>query len=125
MWEIETTDEFDDWFESLGDDEKVETIAKVELLKLFGPMLKRPHADTLNGSRYPNMKELRAKTRASVFRVAFAFDPLKTAILLIGGDKKGVSEKTFYRQLLAKADKLYERHLKLVEKKKGYGDKYG
>lgn len=118
MWSIETTDEFDDWFKGLGDDEQAEVIAKQNLLKIFGPGLKRPHADTLNDSKYANMKELRGKTRGSLPRIAFAFDPLKSGILLCGGDKKGVSEKNFYKQLIAKADKLYERHLKVVEKRK-------
>lgn len=116
MWAIGTTDEFDEWFESLGDDEKAEIIAKHNLLKTFGPMLKRPHADTLNGPKYANMKELRCKTKGSLPRIAFAFDPLQSAILLCGGDKKGVSEKTFYKQLVDRADRLYARHLRTVRK---------
>jgi len=102
------------------------------LLRAMGPLLKRPHADTLNGSRYANMKELRGKTSGSVLRIAFAFDPLKTGILLIGGSKTGVNERMFYKQLIAKADRLYERHVKEVEKRKaelerqkGRGDKNG
>jgi len=132
MWATETTDEFDRWFASLGDDEKAEVIAKQNLLKIFGPMLKRPHADTLKGSKYANMKELRGKTAASVLRVAFAFDPLQTAILLVGGDKSGVSEKKFYKSLIDRADGVFERHLKSVEKRKAQisahkdkGDKHG
>jgi hypothetical protein len=84
----------------------------------MGPLLKRPHADTLKGSQYDNMKELRGKTPGSVIRVAFAFDPLKSAILLAGGSKRGVNEKRFYKQLIARADALYARHLARVEKRK-------
>ena len=62
MWPIRTTSEFDEWFADLDDDGRVEAIAKIELLKLLGPALKRPHADTLKGSRHANMKELRADT---------------------------------------------------------------
>ena len=86
-------------------------IAKVNLLKVFGSKLGRPHADTLNGSKHANMKELRASAAQSVLRVAFAFDPSRTAVLLIGGDKSGTGQKRFYRQLIAKADELFDAHL--------------
>lgn len=115
MWEVVTTLAFDAWFTDLDEDSQVEIIAKVELLKLFGPQLARPHADTLNGSRYANMKELRDKTAAHVLRVAFAFDPQRSAILLVGGDKSGVSEKQFYKQLIETADRLYAAHLVKLE----------
>ena len=118
MWSTETTDEFDAWFAALGEKEQEEVAAKVKLLQLMGPQLKRPHADTLNGSAHANMKELRAKTAAAVIRIAFAFDPLQSAILLIGGDKGGVSEQRFYKQLIAKADNLYRVHLVRVRKRK-------
>ncbi|HWE95436.1 MAG TPA: type II toxin-antitoxin system RelE/ParE family toxin [Tepidisphaeraceae bacterium] len=115
-----TTDEFDGWFAALDDDGKAEVIAKVELLKLLGPGLRRPHADTLNGSRHANMKELRADTSDNLMRIAFAFDPDRAAILLVAGDKAGVSQKRFYRQLIAKADEVYDLHLaKIKAKKKG------
>ena len=115
LWKVATTDEFDEWFAGLGDDSQAEIIAKVELLKLLGPHLSRPHADTLNGSKHANMKELRADTSDSVIRVAFAFDPDRAAILLLGGDKSGVNQKRFYKQLIAKADHLYDVHLAVVK----------
>ena len=122
MWEVATTDEFDGWFADLGEDEQVELIAKVELLKLLGPQLGRPHADTLNDSKHSNMKELRADTRDKVLRIAFAFDPDRSAVLLLGGNKSGVSQRRFYRQLIARADALYDEHLrKVAERKKGKG----
>jgi len=111
MWDVGTTDEFDDWFAVLAGDEQAEVIAKVELLKRLGPHLRRPHADTLNGSKHANMKELRADTAGAVMRIAFAFDPKRNALLLVGGDKSGTSQKRFYRALIARADALYDAHL--------------
>ncbi len=123
MWNVSTTEEFAAWFSELGEDEQAEVIAKVELLKLLGPQLARPHADTPNGSKHANMKELRADTKSCVLRIAFAFDPQRTAILLVGGDKAGVSQKRFYRQLITRADALYDAHLvKMRTKKKGKGN---
>jgi hypothetical protein len=118
MWHVATTDEFDEWFAELDEDGQAELIAKVELLKLLGPKLGRPHADTLNGSKHANMKELRASTADKVMRVAFAFDPDRAAILLVAGDKSGASQKRFYKQLIAKADELFDAHLAALKKKK-------
>lgn len=110
-WAVATTKEFDEWFGTLGSDAQAEVIAKVELLKVLGPELRRPHADTLNGSAHPNMKELRADTADSVMRIAFAFDTERRAILLCAGDKAGVNQRRFYRQLIERADRLYGLHL--------------
>ncbi len=111
MWTVTTTDAFDEWFADLVEDSQVEVIAKVELLKLFGPKLGRPHAHTLKGSKHANLKELRAETHSQVLRIVFAFDPDRVAILLVGGDKSGRSQKQFYKQLLRKAEQLYDAHL--------------
>src|SRR3954447_12928628 len=120
MWPVLTTDVFDGWFTDLDEDGQAEIIAKVELLKLLGPALGRPHADTLNGSKHANMKELRADTADKVMRVAFAFDPARAALLLVAGDKSGVSQKRFYKHLIAKADELFDAHLAALKiKKKG------
>ena len=119
MWRVETTDIFDDWFADLSDEERAEIEAKVNLLEKLGPHLRRPHADTLNGSKFPNMKELRADLNHSTLRIAFAFDPNRKAILLVGGDKHNEPKKHFYRQLIAKADPLFAEHLsKLKQTKK-------
>jgi hypothetical protein len=119
MWEVTTTDEFDGWFGELAEDAQAEVIAKVELLKLFGPRLSRPHADTLNGSKHANMKELRADTADQVLRIAFAFDTERVGILLVAGNKAGVGQKRFYKQLIGKADELFDGHLaKLKAKQK-------
>jgi len=122
VWKVSTTPQFDEWFTDLVPDGQAEVIAKVELLKVLGPQLGRPHADTLNGSTHANMKELRADTKDQVMRIAFAFDPDRSAILLMGGDKSGVGQKRFYKQLITKADELYDVHLakvKAARKRKG------
>jgi len=93
---------------------RVELVASVALLREFGPALGRPDVDTLKGSEYANMKELRFRADGGVWRVAFAFDPRCNAILLVAGDKSGVSEKTFYKRLIDKADRRYEEHLKTL-----------
>ena len=118
MWPVKTTDIFDEWFANLDGEAQAEVIAAVELLKLLGPRLGRPHADTLNGSKYANMKELRASTAGKMLRIAFAFDPDRSGILLIGGDKSGVGKKRFYKQLIEKADELYTAHLTALKTKK-------
>ena len=88
-----------------------ELVAMANTLASFGPMLGRPQADTLAGSRYANMKELRFRAGGGVWRVAFAFDPQRAAILLVAGDKKGVAQTRFYRALIDKADERYAQHL--------------
>lgn len=118
MWNVATTIEFDGWFALLDEDGQAEVIAKVELLKILGPKLGRPHADTLNGSKHANLKELRASTADKILRIAFAFDPTREAILLVAGDKSGVSQKRFYKQLIAKADELYDAHLARLKSKR-------
>ena len=85
-------------------------LAKVLLLQEFGPQLGRPHADTLKGSRISNLKELRAKTEAHVLRVVYFFDERRQALLLVGGDKKGKNERSFYKKLVAEAEALVERY---------------
>jgi hypothetical protein len=111
LWSVASTDEFDQWFAQLDETAKIEVIAKVELVKVLGPALGRPHADTLNGSKHANMKELRAQSRSAVLRIAFAFDPSRSAILLCAGNKTGVKQKRFYKQLIARADALLDAHL--------------
>jgi hypothetical protein len=119
-WRYVTTAEVDDWVESLGQSERNEIAAMLDALTRLGPSLGRPVADTLNGSRYANMKKLRGKTPAAVLRLAFAFDPERVAQIFCGGNKKGVSEKRFYKQLIERADKLYKLHLEVsAAKKKG------
>lgn len=109
-WSIAFGDEFDEEFEELSHPVQEELLAPAKLVSEFGPQLGRPHADTLNDSAFSNMKELRFEADGGVWRVAFAFDPERKAILLVAGDKSGVSEKRF-KALIAKTDKRYQKHL--------------
>lgn len=88
-----------------------ELLAHALLLEKFGPQLGRPSVDTLKGSRYANMKELRFKADNGIWRVAFAYDPKREAILLVAGNKSGVSEKRFYKELIRKADERFMHYL--------------
>jgi hypothetical protein len=110
-WTVEIGDEFEPEFNELHEDVRTEVLALSRVLQQFGPQLGRPRVDTLNGSRHANMKELRFSAADGEWRVAFAFDPKRKAILLVAGDKSGVSEKKFYRQLIAKADDRFDAHL--------------
>lgn len=111
QWTVSLSREFEDEFDELQPEVQDAILARAILLELEGPSLGRPHADTLTGSRYANMKELRCNAADGVWRIAFAFDPARQAILLVAGDKSGGSEKRFYKQLIAKADERFERHL--------------
>ena len=88
-----------------------EIAALALLLRRFGPALRRPHCDALKGSKHANMKELRFTVPEGVWRVAFAFDPQRAAILLVAGNKTGVNERRFYRQLIRRADQRFDAHL--------------
>jgi len=116
-WTVEIGDEFEPEFKELHEDVRTEVLALSRVLQQFGPQLGRPRVDTLNGSRHANMKELRFSATDGEWRVAFAFDPKRKAILLVAGDKSGVSEKKFYRQLIAKADDRFDAHLDRQRKK--------
>ena len=91
-------------------------LAHAQLLEQFGPQLGRPRVDTLNDSRHANMKELRFDAADGIWRVAFAFDPRRQAILDVAGDKSGISKKKFYRKLIAKADERFDSHLARLKK---------
>lgn len=121
-WIVEIGDEFEPEFDALHEDVQTEILAMARLLQQFGPQLKRPRADTLNGSRHANMKELRFSAADGEWRVAFAFDTRRRAILLVAGDKSGVSEKRFYRELIRKADDRFDAHLIRLKEGK-YADK--
>ncbi len=111
-------DDFVPEYRHLHKDVQDELLAHIELLEQFGPQLGRPRADTLNDSRHANMKELRFDADDGVWRVAFAFDPNRKAILLVAGDKSGGSEKRFCRQLIDKADARFDAHLAKIKRPK-------
>ncbi len=111
-------DEFEPEFDTLHEDVQAEILALSLALEEFGPQLRRPRVDTLNGSRHANMKELRFSTADGEWRVAFAFDPKRKAILLVAGDKSGGSERRFYRELIRKADGRFDSHLARPKKER-------
>lgn len=110
-WSIRFCAEFSAEFEQYENAVKRELIGQLRLLEMLGPALGRPHVDALKGSRHANMKELRFTAGDGVWRMAFAFDPARSAILLVAGDKGGMSEKLFYRGLIRRADDRFDRHL--------------
>jgi hypothetical protein len=113
MYKIETTEKFDDWFESLDDVDKENVLVGLFLLEEKGPLLPRPYADTVKGSRYANMKELRVQSKGKPIRAFFAFDPERQGIVLCAGKKAG-KEKRFYTEMIKTADDEYEAHLKKI-----------
>lgn len=110
-WMVSNHDAFDPEYDLLPEAVQDELLAMTGLLEAYGPQLGRPHADTLAGSKHKNMKVLRFDADDGVWRVAFAFDPERQAILLVAGDKAGVAQKRFYKSLIAKADKRFDKHL--------------
>ncbi len=118
-WEVKYTDEFGQWWEDLTPEEQEEVNAKVEMLEEHGPTLPRPHSDVIVTSRHSNMKELRARIEDAQIRVLYAFDPKRTAILLIGGDKTG--NPKWYEEFVPKADALFDKHLEELKKEERHG----
>jgi hypothetical protein len=114
MWEVEYTDEFGMWWDTPTDAQRVAVARSVEFLEKLGPALPRPHADTVKGSRHPNMKELGSQCGGKPLRTFFAFDPRRAAILLIGGDKTG--DRRLYKRMIPIADDLWDTHLSELRK---------
>jgi hypothetical protein len=117
-WIVEFHDDFEPEFLAFEQPVQDALLAVAKLVADYGPQLGRPYVDTLNGSKYANMKELRFEASNGEWRAAFAFDPERQAILLIAGDKSGVSQKRFYRQLIAKADKRFSGHMDRLRARK-------
>jgi hypothetical protein len=114
MWDVEFTDQFERWWEDLSVKEQDSIDAAVDMLQQRGPGLGRPYVDTIVASRHPNMKEL----RTGPIRVLVAFDPTRTAILLIGGDKRD-RWQAFYAEMIPLADDLFDEHLTELETEGG------
>lgn len=110
-WNVLFCDEFAVDFALMTEGLQDELLAHALLLKEFGPSLGRPTVDTLNGSKYSNMKELRFGWEGEIWRIAFAFDPTRQAVLLVGGNKAGIDQKRFYKRLVHVADERYGNHL--------------
>ena len=114
MWSVDI-ELIADWLSSLDDGSREQVIAAIELLEDRGPQLGRPIVDTVTLSRHSNMKELRpGSTGRSELRVLFAFDPERSAILLIAGDKAG-NWTRWYKKNIPVADDLFDDHLKALK----------
>ena len=114
-WKVLSHPEFVDWLGTLDQPLYDELFANFRLLEEMGPNLCRPRVDTVKGSKFKNMKELRIQHKGEPWRILFAFDPKRSAILLIGGNKGG--NERWYKENIPIADKRFEKHLKELEKK--------
>ena len=108
-WEVEFTDEFQGWWDSLSVDEQDDVAVSVRHLVEFGPALTFPHSSKVVSSRYPQMRELRTQSSGRPLRTLYAFNPLRTAVLLIGGNKTG--DDRWYERFVPVADQLFDNHL--------------
>jgi hypothetical protein len=117
MWHIETTETFDTWFGALDDTDRANVLASMLVLRERGPMLPRPYADTVKGSSFNNMKELRVQSKGDPIRAFFAFDPKRKGILLCAGNKIN-DEKRFYEVMIPIADREFTLHLKQLQQSK-------
>ncbi len=116
MWTIERTNEIAAWTAQLDDDAKEAIYKNLLILRELGPSLGRPYVDTIENSKHKNMKELRVQNKKRLFRIFFAFDPDRNALLLIGGDKRG--DKRFYQRMIPIADEIYDRYLEEKRKRR-------
>lgn len=114
MWDVEYTDEFEAWWSCLTQGEQESLAASVELLEERGPLLGFPHSSGINGSRHSHMRELRTQHDGRPLRTLYAFDPRRTAILLLGGDK--TEDDRWYTAQIPIADRLYDEHLEQLRK---------
>ena len=118
QWEVIFHDDFIPEYRELSESVQDVLVALTQILREKGPLLGRPQADTLKGSRHANMKELRFEADGGVWRVAFAFDPERKAILLVAGDKGGVAKRRFYREMILEADRRFDQHLNALRSQK-------
>lgn len=113
-WEVEFTDEFEEWWNSLEETEQIKIDAAIRMLEEYGPDLPYPMSSGVNGSRHAHMRELRVQVHGRPFRVFYAFNPKRAAILLVGGDKTG--DDRWYEVNVPKADQLYDQHLEELKR---------
>lgn len=113
-WEVEYTDEFGDWWNALNEAEQDTMAAQVLLLEQLGPHLGFPYSSGITGSKHSHMRELRIQHKGDPYRVLYAFDPRRMALLLVGGKKTG--DDRWYDTFIPLANKLYDEHLKLLKK---------
>jgi hypothetical protein len=115
-WEVEYSDEFGEWWETLTEGEQIDVDAYIQELERRGPMLPFPYSSDVKGSKHGTMRELRVQSGGKALRIFYAFDPRRTAILLIGGRKAG--NKRFYERFVPLADRLYDQHLAELKKER-------
>ena len=108
-WGVEYTDEFGVWWSALADAEQEDISAVCMLLMEHGPELPFPYSSAIGGSKHGHMRELRVQSGGKPIRVFYAFDPRRSAILLIGGNKRG--DKRFYQRMIPIADRLYDEYI--------------
>ena len=113
-WNVENTDEFGEWFVRLDEADQDSIDFTVDLLIAQGPNLRFPHSSGIANSRHSHMRELRIQSEGRPLRVFYAFDPIRSAILLVGGDKTG--DGRFYERLIPIADDLYDVHLQELKR---------
>ncbi len=113
-WEVEYTNEFEDWWLTLTEDEQDSIDVAVGLLQNKGPSLPFPYSSGIQKSRYSHMRELRVQHNGEPYCLLYAFDPRRVAILLLGGNKGG--DDRWYEENISKADRLYDDHLKELKK---------
>lgn len=116
-YEVEFTDEFQGWYEDTLDAEEQKSVARVvEMLEEAGTALGHPYSSGIKGSKFPHMRELRIQHQGHPYRVLYAFDPRRAALLLLGGEKTG--DDRWYDKMIPQADALYATHLKEIESAK-------
>lgn len=116
IFEVEYSDEFEFWWDTLTESEQDDIAASVGLLETMGPALRFPHSSGVKGSKHEHMRELRIQHAGDPYRVLYAFDPRRCAILLIGGNKTG--DKRWYQKFVPIADRIYDEHLKDLKKER-------
>ncbi|ECF5956603.1 type II toxin-antitoxin system RelE/ParE family toxin [Salmonella enterica subsp. salamae] len=116
MWTVLFSQRFDNWLSEQDEALQEKVLADLGKLKVYGPELPRPYADTIKGSRYKNMKELRVQYAGHPIRAFYAFDPIRRAIVLCAGDKS--KDKRFYDKLVRIAEDEFDAHLKTLESKR-------
>jgi hypothetical protein len=113
-WDVYLTGEVDKWLNDLSvadPDSYLQVVAGIDVLSEVGPSLGRPLVDRVKGSRLHGMKELRPGSAGrSEIRVLFVFDPWRSAILLVGGDKSG-NWSSWYQRAIQRAERLYVEYL--------------
>jgi len=114
-WQVVFTDEFGEWWDSLSAEEQEDVDSIVRLLEIQGPSLKFPYTSGVASSRFPHMRELRIQHGGEPYRVLYAFDPLRSAVLLVGGNKVG--NDRWYDENVPIADRLYREHIGALKNK--------